>query len=179
MILYKKIKGNLNEINQALYYKIRNNQKVALNIIGKYIDLESVNYTYEDYEKDYPEKVSNYSESKVLYNIEKTGRALTSFPAAVVAAVRIGINYNYLILKDKDLREEFLEYLDISLDYKLDFESFEIHTEAYGEYEELERFKSDYEIKNEIIFEKYKEKWHLAFSGIISEYVNKKTSSKG
>lgn len=180
MILYKKIGiDNLNKLNQGIYYKVKKNKKVALNIIGKYIDLKSIDYSYDDYKLDYPERIEGYAESKVLYNIERSGRSLTSFPASAVAAVRIGINYNYFILKNKEQRYEFLEYLDINLDYQLDFESFEMHTEAYGDYEELERFKNDYEIKNEIVFEKYKEKWHLAFSGIISEYINKKTSSKG
>lgn len=180
MILYEKLDINsLKKLNDGIYYKAKHNKKVALNVVGKYVDLKSINYSYDDYTKDYPEKVEGFIESKVLYNIERSGKALTSFPASAVAAIRVGINYNYFILKDKKLRTEFLEYLDVSLDYQLDFESFEIHTEAYGDYQELERFKNDYEIKNEIIFEKYKEKWHLAFSGIISEYINKKTSSKG
>lgn len=175
MILYKKIDLNsFEKLNQGMYYKILKNEKISLNIIGRYIDLKKINYSYEDYLKDYPEKIEKFVESKVLYNIEMTGEALNSFPVAVTAAIRVGINYNYFILKDKKQRDSFLKYLDISLDYNLKFEAFDIHTEAFGEYEELLRFKNDYEIKNEIIFEKYKEKWHLAFSGILSEYINKK-----
>jgi len=180
MILYEKLKGkygeNLKEkLTERLYHKIAAKKSFYLhNVVKCGIDLEDLGYTFEDYVEDFRDQANKYVEKKTVYNIIKKGYAPGSFVNTTFADyLKEGFNYNSKIIK-KERAEEILEVLDIDCDlerYNLRLETYKRHIELYGAKEDLESFQEDFSIKQPILWENKKEKWHLAFDGLLCECI--------
>ncbi|MGB6127543.1 MAG: hypothetical protein WBG30_02235 [Psychrilyobacter sp.] len=50
---------------------------------------------------------------------------------------------------------------------------FEGHVELHGEKELLEDFRNLYKIKYEVLWDQTEDSFHLAFGGILAEYIKK------
>ncbi|MGL5124076.1 MAG: hypothetical protein ACRC6K_07975 [Fusobacteriaceae bacterium] len=170
MIIHKKIK----KIDKQ--YEIKEGVRYTLNKIFKKYDNAAVKYTYEDFLKDYGLRYKEYKELKTLFNILIKGYSPTSYLTSNFYNFLVkGFNYNAKIVKEENL-EKLLDVLHIECsinNYSLILEKHRRHIELYGEKDNLEKFKEDYRIEEPILYEKFKEKWHLAFDGILAEYLRK------
>ena len=171
MIIYEKIK----KIDDK--YVPKKGVRYNLNKVFEIYDNSIVKYTYEDFLKDYSLKYKDFKELRTLFNILTKGCSPTSYLTSNFYNFLVkGFNYNFPIVKKENL-QKLLEVLYIECDlssYDLKVEKFITHIELYGEKENLEKFKEDYQINQPVLFEKFKEKWHLAFNGILSEYLKNK-----
>ena len=183
MIIYEKLKGKYGEdlkekLTERLYYKVAINKSFCLhNLVKCGIDLEDLGYTFEDYLEDFEEQANKYVEKKTMYNIIKKGYAPGSFFSTTFADyLKEGFNYNSKII-NKEGGERILEILDIDCDlekYNLRLENYKRHVELYGIKEDLESFQKDFNLKQPILWEKKKEEWHLAFGGLLCEWIKYK-----
>ena len=180
MILYKKLKERYGDklkgkLTERLYNKVAAGKSFYLhNIVKCGIDLEDLGYTFEDYLVDFKEQADKYAEKKTLFNVLKKGYVPGNFSSSTFEKyLKKGFNYNSQIAKKED-GEKILEVLDIDCDldnYNLRLEIYKRHIELYGAREDLERFQEDFSIKQPVLWEKEKEKWHLAFGGLLCGYI--------
>ena len=180
MILYEKLKSKYGDdlksiLTEKLYNKIAAKKRFYLhNIVNCGIDLDELGYSYEDYLKDFSFQADKYTEKKTVFNILKSGNAPSMFHSDQFQEyLKIGFNYNSLIVKPEN-RDKLLGVIDIDCDldsYNLRLEIYRRHIELYGNKEDLESFKKDFKLKRPILWEKQKEKCHLAFDGLLCEYI--------
>ncbi|GLI58315.1 hypothetical protein PM10SUCC1_38290 [Propionigenium maris DSM 9537] len=180
MILYEKLKNkygdNLKEkLSERLYHKMAAKKSFYLhNIVKCGVDLDELGYTFEDYLEDFRHQADKYAEKRTLFNILKKGYAPGGYSSSTFQEyLRKGFNSNSQIVRGED-REEILDVLDIDCDlarYNLRCEVYRRHIELYGAKEDLERFQEDFSIKQSILWEKRKEEWHLAFDGLLADYI--------
>lgn len=180
MIIYNKIckKYSLKElrilIGPAATSRIYNGSlSVSLDILCK-IDFSEIDYTFEDFLKDYDRIYGNYKEKKMIYNIFKNGHSLNSLKK--MYNLESGV-YNYFKKdffyesKSRNLHKlmHLLE-IDIPLD-NLKIKIYDTHIELFGTKERLNEFKQLFSITKPILYEPYEDKWHLAFNGCLAEYI--------
>ncbi len=180
MILYEKLRGKYGnglkeKLSERLYHKMAAKKSFYLhNIVKCGVDLEDLGYTFEDYLKDFKDQADKYTEKNTVYKIIKRGCAPGNFVSTTfVKYLKEGFNYNSQIVRGED-REEILSVLDIDCDlekYDLRCEVYRRHIELYGDRESLERFQEDFNIRQPVLWEKRKEEWHLAFDGLLCEYI--------
>lgn len=82
--------------------------------------------------------------------------------------LRKGFYYNSTILNPDEIRKYIVIHYDVS-DFKIEF--YKNHIELYGNKEKLEEFKKKFNLNEDVFYEKYKESWHLAFKGLLAEYI--------
>lgn len=154
------------------YFK-RSNFKGELYNITSYLNIDNLDYSLEEFKKDYP-KISTIKEIATVFKLYKNGMSLKSW------GNKLNKNIGYLkkLLKDGyiynsiSVPKEFLKYVDIDIDIsKFRIELYEKHIEIYGEKEELEKFRKFYSLKERVYFEKYKNSYHLAFKGFLADYI--------
>ena len=176
MIIYKKLleRYSLEQMKNILgdydfYYNFLNNRINNLDRIAKLISLKDF-YTFDDFGKDFGEKYKKYSEKKTVYNILIAGISVADF----LKLNKIILNqlYKGFIMESISFSKEQLPYISIDYDIsKFEVAFFENHIELYGKKEELENFKVKFKIEQKILWESYKETWHLAFSGLLAEKI--------
>ncbi len=185
MIIYEKIKEKYSpeelkeRVGRSAYFRMQDNKPVKLNALYSKLDLKDIKYSEEDLIKDYPQ-YEKYIEKKTLLNIIKNGYSVEYLSKendinVLVAHVWKGFNYNS---QKYDGKEDVLKLLKIDYDisnFKL--EIYKRHIELYGDKEELEKFREKFSIDRQVLYEKYKEKWHLAFDGLLAEYIKIKSRS--
>ena len=180
MIIYNKIlkKYSLKElrilIGPAATNRIYNGSlSVSLDILCN-VDFSELNYTFEDFLKDYDRIYGNYKEKKMIYNIFKNWHSLNSLRK--VYDLECGV-YNYFKKnffyesKSRNLHKlmHLLE-IDVPLD-NLKVKIYDTHIELFGTKERLNEFKQLFSITKPILYEPYEEEWHLAFNGCLAEYI--------
>lgn len=138
--------------------------------ITKIIDVKKIGYTLEDFKYDYP-KYKDFVEIESVFNILIQGIPLKN---AIVSnpnfnrILRKGFYYNSTMLTSDEIRKYIVIHYDIS-DFKIEF--YKNHVELYGDKEKLEGFKKKFNLNEDVFYEKYKESWHLAFKGLLAEYI--------
>lgn len=168
MIIYEKI--------QRVYpeYKYDSTKKNKLGTLAKKYNLDKIGYTYEDFKEDYKKEYEHYKELKTVFNILKTGKSPSMYLTQNFRNYLVkGFNYNFPLVSKEHLKQA-LEVIEIECDYKsynLRLESYQNHIELFGEQKDLEAFRQDFKLDFEIILDKTKEKWHIAFDGILSEFL--------
>lgn len=158
-----------------LYFK-RSDFKGELYNITSYLTINNLDYSLEEFKKDYP-KLSNNKEIATIFKLYKSGFSLRTW------SIKFNKNINHLKKQLKDgyiynstsIPKEFLKYVDIAIDTS-DFkiELYKKHIELYGEKEKLEAFRRTYSLKERVYFEKYKNSYHLAFKGFLADYISYK-----
>lgn len=176
MIIFSKLLKNfpLKKLEQKLGQNIvceylYKNKNIKLELITSKLNIKKI-YSYRDFEKDFGEKYKKYIERKTVYNILMSGISVADF-FKMNRNIRKQL-YNGFIMESISFSQEQLPY--ISIDYNIsNFEVafFENHIELYGKKEELENFKIKFKIEQKILWEPYKETWHLAFSGLLAEKI--------
>lgn len=144
----------------------------ALYEITKSIDIANLEYTLEDFKKDYPE-MTGFKEIQTVFNIYSSGLSMEGYskkigmpPKGLPTFLKQGFYYNSTVFI-KMLEVVKIEY-DIS-NFKIEF--YENHIELYGEKEKLMEFKNLYNLEEKVYYEFYKNSWHLAFRGLLAEYI--------
>ena len=180
MIIYNKIckKYSLKElrilIGPAATNRIYNGSlSVSLDILCK-IDFLEIDYTFEDFLKDYDRIYGHFIEKKMMYNIFKNGYSLNFLRKKY--NLESGV-YNYFKKdffyesKSRNLHMLIpLLEIDIPLD-NLKIKTYDTHIELFGTKEKLNEFKQLFSITKPILYEPYEDQWHLAFSGCLAEYI--------
>jgi hypothetical protein len=184
VILYEKLQTEYGEdlksvLTEKLYNKMAAKKSFYLHsIVHCGIDLDKVGYTYEDYLEDFKKHADKFSEKKTVFNVLKSGHSPTNFYTTLFYEhLKYGFNYNSLIIMPVN-RKKLLEVIDIDCDlgsYGLRSETYKRHIEVYGKKDDLEAFKKDFKLKRPILWEKIKEEWHLAFDGLLCEYIKYKS----
>lgn len=156
-----------------------NNKTLAippLYTISQYIDLDYINYTPLDLKKDY-KKYSNYKEIETVFNILKQGHSVNEYlfkskvDQDLILKFKNGFWYNSKASNLKNIINKLVINYDIS-NFKIEF--YKEHIELYGDKELLEAFKNTFNLQEGIYYEKYKSSWHLAFSGLLADYITYK-----
>lgn len=176
MIIYEKLleRYSLEQMkvilgNYDFYYNFLNDRVNKLERIAKLISLKDF-YTFDDFQKDFGEKYKKHKEIKTIFNILMNGLAVSDF-----LAFNKNISsqlYNGFIMETIAYSKKQIKYIEIDYDisnFKVSF--FDTHIELYGDKDDLDKFKTKYKIEQKILFEPYKEVWHLAFSGLLSEKI--------
>lgn len=173
-ILEKYSTLELKEIFGAwfLYFK-RSDFKGELYNITSYLNIDNLDYSLEDFKKDYP-KLANNKEIPTIFKLYKSGISLRAW------GTKFNKDINHLkkqlkggyIYNSTSIPKEFLEYVDIDVDTSsFRIEHYKKHIELYGEKEKLEVFREVYSLKEKVYFEKYKNSYHLAFKGFLADYI--------
>lgn len=148
---------------------------IKIGIIAKFVSFDFINYTLEDYIKDYSsDKI--YKEIEYVYQILAFGKNIGKI------AVENGLsdNFDYMLKNGINFNSEginsykIIDILKIQVDvsrFKID--KYLIHIELFGEKGDLLKFKEKFKIKQEVLFEPIKKSWHLAFDGMLAEYLKK------
>ena len=177
MILYNKIMAKYpgRNLDQILGFKlandIRDSKICNFNLLVRKIKFSDINYSFKDFQKDNLYK--DFKEIKTLYNIFNKGFTINRFSEFIKYS-----NLNRALLKGFTYQTKNLDfeaskdviYIECDLS-NLEVEKFDKHIELYGTPENLKIFKEKFDINRNILFERYKEKWHLAFDGLLAEYI--------
>lgn len=157
-----------------LYFADNNSLEIPpLYNISYSIDIDYIEYTVKDFKKDYP-LYSNYKEIDTVFNIFKQGYSLHKYfilkniHSVFVRNLKAGFIYNSKVTNLKNAISDFIIKYDIS-NFKVEF--YKEHIELYGNKELLEAFKNTFNLQEDIYYEKYKSSWHLAFSGLLADYI--------
>lgn len=141
--------------------------------IAKYCSFEKINYSFYDFLEDYP-FYKNYKCPELMYEIYKRGYSVLEFrkkyniSSYLENMIKTGLDFNCSIENGYKIIE-FLQYnIDVS---KFKIDKYDTHIELFGEKEMLLEFKEKYNIRFEVIYEPYKKSWHLAFNGMLADYI--------
>lgn len=151
----------------------------ALYEITKSVDITNIGYTLEDFKKDYPE-MNDFKEIRTIFNIYSSGLSMEGYckkkgmpPKGLPTLLKRGFFYNSTVFI-KMLEVIKIEY-NIS-NFKIEF--YKNHIELYGDKENLEKFKNLYCLEEKVYYEIYKDSWHLAFRGLLAEYIRLKEKKR-
>ena len=180
-VLYKKLLKvySLKELyslfDKRTIERLNSESKSFLTTFSKKIDLDRINYTHLDFINDFP-YMKKYKETEVIFKIYKNGMSLKEYSKthgfnndSFLNALKNGINYN---------KEFHIKYFQEFIPKFLEIEDFEViifntHCEFYGEFEKLENFKTKNLIKQNVLLDKFKNEYHLAFNGHLFEIIKK------
>lgn len=121
--------------------------------IFKKINFLEINYTIDDFFKDYNNNYSNYKERVMTYNMVMAGYSITQLKDAFnlesqfYYQITKGFNYNSMSL---NIHRVF-DILGINVDISpFTVDLYKTHIELFGKKEDLENFKNRYSIKWEL-----------------------------
>lgn len=180
MIIYSKL---LNKYSKDEIYQIFptisarkiifSRDCISPGTVAQYCSFEELNYSLQDFLEDYP-KYLEYKSVDILFEIYKKGYSILSFRKKMGISsyleymIKHGVDYNTPITNGYKIIE-FMKY-DINLK-KFKIDKYDSHIELFGEKEDLSSFKEKYNINFEVIYEPYKKCWHLAFNGMLADYI--------
>ncbi|WP_308009177.1 hypothetical protein [uncultured Fusobacterium sp.] len=183
MIIYDKIKTkyNKNEIYQ-LFPRItaRNiiyeRTTIKIGVLAKFVSFYFIGYSLQDYIEDYgADKI--YKEVGYVFQILASGKNI----GQIAAENGLTDNFDYMLKKGLNFNSEginsykIIDILKIEVDIsKFKIDKYPIHIELFGEKEDLLQFQKKFKIEHDVLFEPIKKEWHLAFDGMLAEYLNKK-----
>ncbi|MBR8701319.1 hypothetical protein IX317_001121 [Fusobacterium sp. DD29] len=180
MILYDKIlktysKKELNEMAdprtaRKIYYA---RGTIPLEKAAKIFNLDKIKYTVEDAIKDYNIDKS-YKQYKYAFKIFKKGYSIRGISEkygltdALSYQLKREINFT-----SKAINSHYIiDILDIKVDISnFTFDIYEDHLELFGDKNDLIKFKEKYNINYDIIFEPFKKQWHIAFDGMLCDWI--------
>lgn len=171
--LFNKFKSTA---SKAYIKKIDNLVTIPFYNIVKYINLKQINYSYNDFLEDYSYELEGKIEKHLIWKIWKSGNSINSFiiknniSTVLERYLRNGLDSNSTF-KNQSLVIAIWEP-QINLN-KLKITKFEGHVELHGEKENLDIFKEKHNIKYEVLWDQTKDSYHLAFGGILAEYIKK------
>lgn len=180
MIIYDKIcrKYTKTEINQMvdsrtarkIYY---NRETIPIGKICKMFSFDDIGYTLQDAIIDY-EINKTYKEYEHVFNLLKKGYTINfitvryELTASFEYMLKYGLNYN----SDAKNGYKIIDILKIDIPLEsFTIDKYETHIELFGKKEDLEKFKEKYNIHYNIIFEPFKKQWHLAFNGMLADWI--------
>ena len=166
----KKELGDI--LSPKVFTQLSTNTKILpwFSELAKVIDIKKIGYTLEDFKHDYP-KYKDFTEIESLFKILSQGislRDIAIFNSNFHTVLKKGFYYNSTVLKPSEIEKYIVIHYDIS-DFKIEF--YKNHIELYGDKEKLEEFKKKFNLSEDVFYEKYKESWHLAFKGLLAEYI--------
>jgi len=187
MILYDKIKSKYSkeEIKKLLGGPTgrrlwRDNLSIRPFTIFKKINFLEINYTIDDFFKDYSNRYSHYKEKEMTYNMVMAGYSIYqmrdefNLESQFYQQIAKGFNYNSMSLNV----HRVFDILGIEVDVSpFTVDLYKTHIELFGKKEDLEAFRVKYGIKWELCYEPYRKSWHLAFNGCMAEYIRTKKKS--
>ena len=162
------------KIDRNQISNMKNDKKfTSLDAIAKNLDLKRINYSVDDFLDDYPQ-YKKHKEIKTIYNIQMNGETVGGLSdknscSSLFGHIKDGFDFTSTAYVDK---KEVLKYFEFDIDLS-DFRvrTFKKHTKLYGAKEELEKFKEKYKITYPIAFDNEMEKWHLAFDGMLNDWI--------
>lgn len=182
MILYEKIlnKYSKSELNKMLdprlarkiYY---NKGTIPIGKIAKVISFDEVEYRLEDAILDYSLN-EKYKEYVLVFELLKRG---TNIKATTIKygmtnhfdyMLKKGLNFESKAVNSEKIIDIFKIDVDIS-SFTLD--KYDTHVELFGDKENLIKFKKKYKISKAVIYEPFKKSWHLAFDGMLNDWIKK------
>lgn len=180
MIAYSKIRAVYSKDEIYKMFPIHTARKIIfhrstikINVLVKYCNFKKINYTLNDLQEDYP-NFANYKGAEIAYKIYSQGSSITDFwrkhqiGPHLENLIRSGIDFNSTVENGYKIIK-FMEYkINIKM-FKVD--KYDTHVELFGEKEDLIKFKEKYNLRFEVIYEPYKKSWHLAFNGMLAEYI--------
>ena len=148
---------------------------IKIGVLAKFVSFDSINYTLQDYIEDYKaDKI--YKEVEYVYQILASGKNI----GQIAAENGLTDNFDYMLKKGLNFNSEsinsykIIDILKIEVDiHKFRIDKYPIHIELFGEKEDLLEFKEKFKIEREVLFEPIKKSWHLAFNGMVAEYIRK------
>ena len=166
----KKELGDI--LSPKVFTQLSTNTKILpwFSELAKVIDIKKIGYTLEDFKHDY-QKYKDFVEIESLFKILSQGislRDIAIFNSNFHTVLKKGFYYNSTILKSSEIEKYIVIHYDISA-FKIEF--YKNHIELYGDKEKLEEFKKKFNLSEDVFYEKYKESWHLAFKGLLAEYI--------
>lgn len=182
MIINKKImkflNGDLKKVNIAIKRKVEKDENIRIYSILNYFSFKELNYSFEDFITDgYGE---NLKEKRALYLILSEYRSIKYFceihdieRKEFYVALGKGIEKLPKSLYSK--KDIFMKYFEIEYNIK-DFEVvfYKKHIELFGNPDKLKKFKEKHNIIYPVRYDPIKEAWHLAFDGVLAEYIKYK-----
>lgn len=180
MILYEKIlsrysRTELNKIlDPRLARKIYYNRGVIpIGKISKLISFDEICYNVEDAVIDYSLD-KKYKEYKYVFELLKAGKNIhiiaieNEMTDNFDYMLKRGINFNSKGVNSFKIIDIFKIPVDIS---KFHLDKYDTHIELFGDKEELIKFKEKYQIIREVIYEPFLKSWHLAFDGMLADWI--------
>ena len=182
MILYEKLSKHYSdkELRELLGYNqfssIKVREKTNLDIIANKIDLHNIDYTLEDFKTDFAYKYSHYKHQDIIFNMFMEGTT----PRQVAIKNNFHADHFSEALRDGiGPKSKIWIYVSpyMNFDYE-DLKPFEIDTNKervalFGDKEQLENFKTKYNIEYPVLLNPLNNKWHLAFDGWIFEKIKR------
>lgn len=180
MILYDKIlqkysKSELNKfIDPRLARKIYYNKGIIpAGKIAKIISFDEIGYCLEDALLDYCLN-KKYKEYVLVFELLKRGTNIKA------TATKFGLsdNFDYMLKKGLNFEskgvnsKKIIDIFNINVDISLfTLDKYDTHIEIFGDRENLIKFKEKYQISKEVIYEPFKNSWHLAFNGMLADWI--------
>lgn len=160
------------------YYikKIDNFINIPFYNIVEYVNLKKTKYNYDDFLEDYASELENKIEKYLVWQIWKRGCSINSFiiknniSTALDRHLRNGIDNNSTFKNQSLVIALWKPKLELN---KFKITEFESHVEFHGEKELLEDFRNLHKIKYEVLWDQTEDSYHLAFGGILAEYIKK------
>lgn len=148
---------------------------IKIGVLAKFVSFDSINYTLQDYIEDY-EADKIYKEVEYVYQILASGKNI----GQIAAENGLTDNFDYMLKKGLNFNSDGInsyKIIDI-LKIKIDISKFKVdkyptHIELFGEKEELQKFKETFKLKYDVLYEPIKKSWHLAFNGMLANYIQK------
>ncbi len=181
MILYDRLKERYskNELKELLGDAMgrrvwREETNINIFTLSKKIDISKLNYTFNNFILDFDFIYSKHKEKLFLFKLFLKGISPMELCRQYDIENRIytlllyGFDYNST---SRNLHFIF-DYLDINIDTsQFDIDCYSTHVELFGSKVDLEKFKTQYNIKYDLYYEPYKKSWHLAFNGCLANYI--------
>lgn len=184
MILYDKLKK---KYTRAELIKLlgdgaagrvwRDEKNLRPHKISSKINILNLDYSQEDFLKDYNHLYKNHIEKEMLYSLFIKGVSLNelkkskNLESMIYSFLKHGFDYNSTSRNLHLIFDELGINVDISM-FKIDV--YFTHIELFADKESLDNFKSKYQIKYDLHWEPYRKSWHLAFNGCLATFIKKK-----
>ncbi|MDY3059290.1 MAG: hypothetical protein SOR11_04740 [Fusobacterium sp.] len=146
---------------------------IKAGVLAKYISFDEIGYTLDDYISDYKAD-KKYKEVKYVFEILRSGKNIgqlakeNDMTDQLDYILKHGFDFNSNGLNLYKVIDIFKIKVDIK---KMELEKFENHIELYGEEKELINFREKFKITHPVLYEPIKKKFHLAFDGMLADYL--------
>lgn len=159
--------------------KLNKKEFVPLFEIVKHISLDTIGYTFKDCLIDYHDKLEGQTEKEIVWKLWSKGYSPYIFErennlsSCFSKYIKYGIKYDSEFTGQNQLME-FME-LDLNLS-RFKVVEYSSHIELFGKESELITFRDKYKLGYDVIWEKENKSYHLAFAGLLAEYIKKTRS---
>ena len=162
------------KMDKNIFSDLKNARKSpSLDSLANKFDMKKTGYTLEMFLEDYP-KYKEFAEKKTIFNILMDGQTIDGLTKTYEVSLlnkhmKKGFDFNSNAYIGK---KEVLKYFKFDIDLsRFKYKIYRRHTELYGEKEDLEKFKEQYKIAQPVLMEKEMDTWHLAFDGMMNDWI--------